>query len=52
MLFGPIFRSELIMTARRKRYYVARVLYGLALLFLLRQEFAAEQSIFVYWSNQ
>ena len=38
MLFGPIFHSELLMTARRKRYYAARVLYGVALLYAMHQE--------------
>lgn len=35
MLLGPVFRAELIRTARRKRYYAARFGYGLALLFLI-----------------
>jgi ABC-type transport system involved in multi-copper enzyme maturation permease subunit len=35
MLMGPIFRSELLRTARRKRYYMLRVLYGLLLLLLI-----------------
>jgi ABC-type transport system involved in multi-copper enzyme maturation permease subunit len=33
--FGPVLRYELITTARRGRYYLARVVYGLILLFLL-----------------
>ncbi len=32
MLLGPVFRSELLRTARRRRYYTLRVLYGLLLL--------------------
>lgn len=35
MLLGPVFRAELIRTARRKRYYVLRVVYGFGLLLLL-----------------
>src|SRR5690242_9923547 len=39
MLPGPVFRFELLTTARRPRYFVARTLYGLFLLFVLWQEF-------------
>ncbi|MDR3635658.1 MAG: ABC transporter permease [Isosphaeraceae bacterium] len=39
MLPGPVFRFELITTARRPRYFVARTLYGLFLLFVLWQEY-------------
>ena len=35
MLMGPIFRAELLRTARRKRYYMLRVVYGLLLLLLI-----------------
>src|SRR5262245_35780463 len=35
MLLGPVFRAELIRTPRRRRYYVLRVVYGLALLVLV-----------------
>lgn len=35
MLLGPIFRAELLRTARRKRYYVLRSLYGAVLLLLV-----------------
>jgi ABC-type transport system involved in multi-copper enzyme maturation permease subunit len=35
MLLGPVFRAELIRTARRRRYYLLRVGYGLILLFLI-----------------
>jgi ABC-type transport system involved in multi-copper enzyme maturation permease subunit len=38
--FGPVVRYELITTARRARYYLARVAYGLSLLFVLSREFA------------
>lgn len=37
MLPGPVFNLELMTTARRARYYVARSVYGLLLLFLLWQ---------------
>jgi ABC-type transport system involved in multi-copper enzyme maturation permease subunit len=40
MILGPVFRAELIRTARRKRYYVLRVLYGLVLLLLLSQRYS------------
>ncbi len=36
---GPVMRYELITTARRGRYDLARVIYGLALLFLLWTRF-------------
>ena len=35
MLLGPVFRAELLRTARRKRYYVMRLLYGMLLLFII-----------------
>jgi ABC-type transport system involved in multi-copper enzyme maturation permease subunit len=35
MLLGPVFHAELLTTARRARYYLARVVYGLALLAVL-----------------
>lgn len=35
MPLGPIFRLELVTTARRRRYFFLRVLYGLAILFIL-----------------
>ena len=38
-MLGPVFRFELITTARRKRYYVARVVYGLFLLFSLGSQY-------------
>lgn len=34
MLMGPVFRAELLRTARHRRYYVLRLLYGLLLLWL------------------
>jgi ABC-type transport system involved in multi-copper enzyme maturation permease subunit len=41
MIFGlgPVVRYELITTARRGRFYIARVVYGLCLLFLLFTRF-------------
>jgi ABC-type transport system involved in multi-copper enzyme maturation permease subunit len=41
MIFGlgPVVRYELITTARRGRFYIARAIYGLCLLFLLSEEF-------------
>ena len=36
---GPVVRYELITTARRGRFYIARVVYGLCLLFLLFTRF-------------
>jgi len=38
---GPVVRYELLTTARRGRYYVARVAYALCLLFLLSNEFGS-----------
>jgi len=35
LLAGPIFAKEMVELARRKRYYLNRVLYGLVLLFAL-----------------
>jgi ABC-type transport system involved in multi-copper enzyme maturation permease subunit len=37
---GPVMRYELITTARRGRYYLARVVYGLVLLVTLNARFA------------
>ena len=34
MILGPVFRSELMRTARRKRYYILRFVYGAVLLAL------------------
>jgi ABC-type transport system involved in multi-copper enzyme maturation permease subunit len=38
---GPVVRYELITTARRGRYYLARLVYGFSLLFLLWNEFSS-----------
>jgi len=35
MILGPVFRAELVRTARRTRYYFMRMFYGLALLLLI-----------------
>ncbi|CAN5880434.1 hypothetical protein BH23PLA1_BH23PLA1_00260 [soil metagenome] len=41
MLPGPVFYIELLTAARKRRYYLFRVLYGLALLWLLYQNYAS-----------
>ncbi len=35
MLLGPVFHAELVTTSRRRRYYAARLVYGLTLLLLV-----------------
>ena len=40
MLPGPVFNVELITTARRPRYYAFRVVYGLAILLLVWQNYS------------
>ena len=35
MLLGPVFQAELLRTSRRRRYYAARLLYGMLLLFVI-----------------
>src|SRR5438128_12415445 len=40
-ILGPMFAKEMVEIARRKRYFVNRILYGLALLF----------TVFVVWDN-
>ncbi len=35
MLLGPVFRADLLRTARRRRYYAIRLLYGLLLLAMI-----------------
>jgi ABC-type transport system involved in multi-copper enzyme maturation permease subunit len=35
MLMGPVFRAELLRTARRGRYYILRLVYGAILLLLI-----------------
>lgn len=39
MGLGPVLRYELITTSRRGRYYIARLAYGLLLLYMLWSEF-------------
>jgi ABC-type transport system involved in multi-copper enzyme maturation permease subunit len=39
MLPGPVFNLELLTTARRRRYYVARSVFGLILLYMLWQSY-------------
>jgi ABC-type transport system involved in multi-copper enzyme maturation permease subunit len=41
MLGGPILRAELLRTARRKRYYVLRVIYGALLLLFVAAPYNA-----------
>jgi ABC-type transport system involved in multi-copper enzyme maturation permease subunit len=43
---GPVMRYELVTTARRGRYYLARVVYGLCLLGLLWREFADSEQYY------
>ncbi len=45
MLPGPVFNVELLTTARRPRYYAVRVLYGLALLVLIWQNYATWERV-------
>src|SRR5262245_26036753 len=40
MLMGPVFRAELLRTARRRRYYVLRLIYGLVLLLMVWSGYA------------
>ena len=40
MLPGPVFNVELLTTARRPKYYAIRVIYGLALLVIVWQNYA------------
>jgi ABC-type transport system involved in multi-copper enzyme maturation permease subunit len=35
MLMGPVFRAELLRTARQRRFYVLRLVYGLVLLLIV-----------------
>jgi ABC-type transport system involved in multi-copper enzyme maturation permease subunit len=35
MLLGPVFRAELLRTARKRHYYFLRVVYGIVLLMIL-----------------
>jgi ABC-type transport system involved in multi-copper enzyme maturation permease subunit len=51
MLPGPVFRFDLLTTARRPRYFVARGLYGLFLLFTLWQEMQSWQGGRTQWLN-
>jgi len=43
MLPGPVFNVELLISARRRHYYVIRLLYGLILLILLWSNYRALQ---------
>lgn len=44
MLLGPIFRMELVCAARRRRYFILRVVYGLLALFLLWASYTSLRS--------
>jgi ABC-type transport system involved in multi-copper enzyme maturation permease subunit len=35
MLLGPVFRAELLRTARKRHYYIQRVVYGIVLLMIV-----------------
>lgn len=48
MLPGPVFTMELVTTARRRRYFVLRALFGTFLLYLLWQSY---ESMFRYWGR-
>ncbi|HEX8201072.1 MAG TPA: hypothetical protein VF590_11330, partial [Isosphaeraceae bacterium] len=41
MLPGPVFVVEMVTTARRRRYYAIRVLYGTILLLIVWQGYAS-----------
>jgi ABC-type transport system involved in multi-copper enzyme maturation permease subunit len=43
---GPVLRYDLITTSRRGRYFLARLVYGLVLLFLLSTSFARWEAMF------
>jgi ABC-type transport system involved in multi-copper enzyme maturation permease subunit len=51
MLPGPIFRVELISIARRRRYFVLRVLYAALILFVLWATYSSSR-IYAYGANQ
>ena len=48
MLLGPLFHVEMVTVARRGRYFVLRVVYGLLALFLLWIAYASSN---VFWSR-
>ena len=45
MLLGPVFRAELLRTARRRRYYVARTIYGMVLFFIIWMGYGAATAV-------
>ncbi|WP_435011333.1 ABC transporter permease subunit [Tundrisphaera lichenicola] len=45
MILGPVFRAELLRTARRRRYYAARFVYGLLLLFIIWIGYASATAV-------
>ncbi len=52
MPLGPVFTFELRATSRRGRYHVARVVYGLFLLYTLWAEFRSQASWFTSWAGR
>ena len=46
MALGPVMRLELITSSRRRRYYAARVAFGLFLLYSLSEEYAGNAALF------
>src|SRR3954447_26402071 len=51
MLPGPVFNSELTLTARRARYYAIRFLYGMILLFFVVQAAPTSRLGEVFWQG-
>lgn len=51
MLLGPIFRVELVTTARRRRYFFLRVLYAAVILFILWVTYESAASYQRYMSG-
>jgi ABC-type transport system involved in multi-copper enzyme maturation permease subunit len=45
MLLGPIFQVEIVSTARRRRYFALRVLYGALILFVLWAAYEASGTL-------
>lgn len=50
MLPGPIYRVELVSAARRRRYFILRVLYGALILFVLWTTYSS--SYYLFESNE
>ena len=45
MILGPVFQAELLRTARRRRYYLARFLYGIVLFFIVWIGYASATAV-------